>query len=407
MNIISNNIEPKMLDLVKSLKGETSGHYALHFQFSALQEHYRSEFQLRIAVNILNDIFRKDEGGIFVGKDADIFVIYFGKDKILLAKAIFQLRYLFVDDPLANNSNGSENEDFCITYDLALQWRPFYRLCSERMEFATQIEVSHITEEVSNNKILTPTRLANIISELGAIEIGYAIRKQSVCAIKKLSNEKENRQNTKAVFHEVYINISHLRKLLTKDCNLASDKWLFKYLTEELDLCVLDLLLDRPKFYLDKPVSLNLNVKTVLSNSFERFCKKIDELVRTSVVVEINIADVFADMNSFLLAKDKLSKLNCRLCLDGVTNDSFIQIDRGTLGFDLVKLQWNADMKGDLESQENIAFTASIKKCGANRIILCRCDSEYAIEYGNALGISLFQGRYTDRVIDPDSIVIN
>jgi hypothetical protein len=40
-------------------------------------------------------------------------------------------------------------------------------------------------------------------------------------------------------------------------------------------------------------------------------------------------------------------------------------------------------------------------------VILARCDNQDAIYYGQALGISLFQGRYVDSVLDPHSDVVN
>jgi hypothetical protein len=48
-----------------------------------------------------------------------------------------------------------------------------------------------------------------------------------------------------------------------------------------------------------------------------------------------------------------------------------------------------------------------VKRCGANRVILTRCDNRQAVEYGQAFGISLFQGRYLDELIDPTRTVQN
>jgi hypothetical protein len=40
-------------------------------------------------------------------------------------------------------------------------------------------------------------------------------------------------------------------------------------------------------------------------------------------------------------------------------------------------------------------------------VILSRCDSRQSVSYGQALGISLFQGRYLDRMINPQQKVEN
>jgi len=62
MNIITREAEPKLLEIVASLKNDPGSHYGLHFAFSRLLDHYKSDYQLKIALNILNDIFR-DSGG--------------------------------------------------------------------------------------------------------------------------------------------------------------------------------------------------------------------------------------------------------------------------------------------------------------------------------------------------------
>jgi len=61
-----------------------------------------------------------------------------------MEKAIFQLRYLFIDDPLSYNSDGDENSDFCAVYDLGFQWRIFYQLCKEKVG----IKVKKDNEEI-------------------------------------------------------------------------------------------------------------------------------------------------------------------------------------------------------------------------------------------------------------------
>src|SRR5690606_1038125 len=78
------------------------------------------------------DLYKQQEGGIFLCRDADIFVVYKGEDRPLLEKGVFQLRYLFVDDPLAYDTNGDENPDFCRVYDLAFQWHEFHDVCRRK-----------------------------------------------------------------------------------------------------------------------------------------------------------------------------------------------------------------------------------------------------------------------------------
>ena len=72
-----------------------------------------------------------------------------------------------------------------------------------------------------------------------------------------------------------------------------------------------------------------------------------------------------------------------------------------------MKLLWNADMASDLQTIENRDLELAVAACGANRVILCRCDNREAVDYGQALGISLFQGRFLDQLIDPTAKIQN
>jgi hypothetical protein len=53
------------------------------------------------------------------------------------------------------------------------------------------------------------------------------------------------------------------------------------------------------------------------------------------------------------------------------------------------------------------AMMKAVKAIGSNRVILCRCDNRKAIEFGHSLGVSLFQGRFIDGVLNPTSKVEN
>lgn len=417
MNLVNKDVEAKLLELTTNIKGESGDYYGMHFAFSRLLDHYRSEYQLKIAINILSDIFKEVEGSIFLCKDKDIAIVYKGEDRMLLEKAIFQLRYLFVDDPLAYDNEGDENPEFCVVYDLGFQWRNFYQLCKEKVGIKIKKENEPEVQSVrsspvsaqsrtaildggASKTILTPAKLSLIENDLTNADLRLALRRQSVCANIKGAD-------LRPVFEEVYINIPHLKKLLGMDIDLTSNQWLFKYLTQILDGYVLDTLAKRQNEFLASPVSLNMNVETILADKFLKFNSRIDNNLKSSIILEIHVADVFVDMVGFLAAKDMAHELGYRVCIDGLSALSFIQIDRESLGFDLAKLQWNADMRSDLITEQNRRLQEAVQRCGSNRMILCRCDTKNAIDYGQALGISLFQGRYTDSILDPNAKIIN
>ncbi|MDX1949609.1 MAG: hypothetical protein SFT90_03795 [Rickettsiales bacterium] len=405
MRIITNNSEAKLVDFANSSRHSQSDNYAVHFRLSKLTETYKNDFHIKIAVNILNDIFREEIGEIVRMSNLDVFLLYRGADKLLLNKAIFQLRYLFFDDPLSNLPDGRENKEFCETYDLNFQWQQFSSLASKIMSEAMLKELGKDTLTLSEeNSIKQPAvkLFPDIEKEIAETKLDSAIRKQPVCTIKDLINPIP-----KPLYNEIYINIPFLQRMLDTNFKLTSNKWLFNFLTEKLDEKVLEIVSTNPESFLYMPISLNLNLSSVLSKDFAEF-SEIAKDFKSQLVIEITASDVLSDIYSFQKVKDLSQKRNHKICLDGLNNESFLHINRKKLGFDLVKLQWNADVKGDLFSKkENQPVRDAIADAGANRLILCRCDDIHAIEYGHALGISLFQGRYPDRLLNPQSMVIN
>lgn len=403
--------EPKLVELVASIEDEASSWRAVHYRFNRLQEHYRSNYQIKIAVNLINDLLKSHQGGLFVFRDFSLYLVVKDVTKSQLDKVAFQLRYLFADDPLAYDTEGDENPEFCQVYDLGVAYDEFYDVTRRRVVKGAQKAKATAAvvekkpakakeEDGEHPHLLTPARLSTIERDLQNADLSRVMRRQPVCAA--VPNMMVRR-----VFDEFYISIAHLRQLLHANTDLLSNRWLFKYLTQILDLRMLNMLRRNATRHIDRPISLNLNIETLLSDEFTKFDEAIKPSMKVSIVIEIQIADVFSDMAAFLVAKETVQKLGYRVCLDGLTNLSFTQIDRERLGFDLAKLQWNADLDSDLKSRDNKQLAEAVKQCGPNRIILCRCDTRQAVDYGQALGISLFQGRFLDKIIDPTAKVEN
>jgi EAL domain-containing protein (putative c-di-GMP-specific phosphodiesterase class I) len=419
MRIITREPEAHLIELLHLVQENPQGWQSISFGFSRLLEHYRSEYQIKIATNLMNDLLGERDGAIYLCEDATIFVMVRHFPKPLLDKLVFQLRYLFMDDPLAYTMEGEENPEFAVIYDIESQWQDFMDICKRRLVSRvrkTQAEqrtisgatsaamesvgMSHKPVARAPMKLFNASNLASIERDVKDVDLSAAIRRQPVCAAIPDTTMR-------TVFDEMYINISHLRQSMGIEVDLLSNRWLFKYLTQILDNQMLDMIQRNPARFLANPVSLNLNIATLLSNRFAEFDAAIKPSSKVSVVIELQIADVFADMGAFLAAKDTVQKLGYRVCLDGVTELSFPQIDRQRLGFDLIKLIWNADSAKDVSSENNRKLLEAIKSCGANRVILTRCDTRQAVEYGQAMGLTLFQGRYLDSIVNPKAALQN
>jgi len=424
MLLYTKGSEIKLVQQLNELRDEPKGWEAIHFHLSDLLDQYKSDYQIKIAVNLIHDLLRSYNGSIYTLADSSIVVLCHNLEKTLYEKLVFQMRYLYMDDPLAYLENGQENPEFCSRYNLKYDWKEFSEICSARLlqrRQGPQMESPGVPspEEKPTPKLETkpeikpevkPAKkpeksgmvkhLASVEHSLATADLHAAIRRQPVCAV--LPDMSMRR-----VFDELYINITHLRQILKSDVDFLSNRWLFKYLTHALDERMMELIRSNKHRYLGNPISINVNVETLLAPQFSEFDAAIEPAAKVAIVFEIPVIDVFADMTAFNLARSEMQKLGYRICLDGLTVESFSNISREKLGADLIKVQWNADMQSDLASKENAAFKNALQEAGTNRVILCRCDNHSAVQYGQALGISLFQGRYLDSVLNPTAKVEN
>lgn len=407
LQLFARAAEVKLVENLNAIE-DADGWRAIHFHLDKLLEEYRSDYQIKIAINLINDLLKPYEGGIFVLSDRSIVVLADGMDKAIQNKLIFQLRYLYMDDLLAYKENGQENPGFSTSYDLAREWKGFMDFCSQRMAMVVRktppkprtMAVEDAPDQPRGVVDLSVARLVAIEHDLKHVDLSKVLRRQPVCAVMPGASVRK-------VFDEIYLHIAHLRHTLKAEVDFLSNRWLFKYLTHTLDERMLGLIKEDPQHYSAAPISLNLNVETLLSSAFSAFDAALAPVTKVGIVIEIPVVDVFADIIGFSVARDEVQKLGYRVCLDGLTTKSFVQIDRDKLKLDLLKIQWNADAQSDLKTPENQALAQAIAACGARRVILCRCDGKQAVEYGQALGLSLFQGRYIDSLLGPAAAMEN
>jgi hypothetical protein len=414
--------EMKVMQRLSEIRELPIGWQAIHFHLSQLMDEYKNEYQSKIAINLLHDLLKKYDGGIYLLENNDMVILVYKLEKTVQTKLIFQLRYLYMDDPLAYSTDGQENPDLCTVYELKHSFKAFYDIYSRYMstrrknvtplgktlhagdkkagrpgprfsEMADDDYIDDTLEEAEVEKLLAEepevksapkvedaakydvdhklknslSGLTTIESALRHIDLTTAIRKQPVCAV--LPN-----MTVRRVFDELYIFIAQLRQTMGIDSDFFSNRWLFKYVTRILDERVIQIIKQNPKEFLREPISININVETLLSSWFAEFDAAIDPASRIAIIFEVPVVDVYADMAAFTLARQEVQRLGYRVCLDGLTTASFSSINRERLGLDLVKVQWNADVQSDLNSKENKELAEAVQNAGSNRVILCRCD---------------------------------
>lgn len=395
------NQEYLLLDYAQRLDRHREGRRAVHVHLSRLKPQNRREHHLRIAINTLEDFVSAYEGQIFLLGNADIIFVTRGAKLPQLDEAVMRLRYLFSEDPLTMH-DPEEVEGhgrFATFFNIETQYPKFLELCEQvyEEERARQKRLANMAEQTGDTedsrRPLNPEQLGKLEELLGRADLTSVFRRQAVCAMSKDSDEP------KPIFNELYISILDLAKSVLPDVNLAANRWLFQHLTQTLDRRVLKLLAKADDSSLHSSFSVNLNVSTILAPEFLEFDASLRMGGRGTLVIELQIVDIMADFQAFLFARDFAREKGYRICLDGITPELLPFIDRHRMGLDLIKLNSNAvfDQAGPEEKFNRIA--EDVDRVGKGRIILARCDNQRMINTGRKMGITMFQGRYLDQML--------
>ena len=228
---------------------------------------------------------------------------------------------------------------------------------------------------------------------LAQADLSNHVRWQRVCAI-------VGDAPPRPVFTEIYVSIPELRETIAPRIDLTVNRWLFQHFTETLDRRVLSYL-NREGVRTSKDgFSINLNVQTILSETFLRFEQVLAAGTHGTVVLELRLEDVFADLDAYVFARDYVRQRGYRLCIDALDADTLMLVDRARLGADLVKLFWAQDLPARMSTGEGAALAQRLRAGEGSRTVLARCDSPQAVTLGQDLGITMFQGRHVDDLQD-------
>ncbi len=176
---------------------------------------------------------------------------------------------------------------------------------------------------------------------------------------------------------------------------LMADRFLFRHLAARLDRRVLDALAGGG-LTTGLTLHLNLTVPGILSRAFARLAAALPNDAQLGV--EVQFMEAVADLPRFAAACQVLRDAGCRLVLDGVNHGLLSLARPGALDPDLLKLDWSPQM-ATLPGRERRLLAQSVAALGPDRIVLHRAETEAALVWGRAHGISRFQGRHVDAML--------
>jgi len=400
--------EYMLLDFAQRLERHREERRAVHLHLSRLKPQNRRDHHLRIAVNTLEDFVRSYEGQIFTLGSADVVFVCKGVRLAQLDDIVMRMRYMFSEDPL---SSADPDEDghgrFATLYNIESQYDSFLDLCKNlyNQEQIRQRRLQQIATQSGDDlptdtrRPLSPQQLGRLEEVLERADLSSVLRRQSICAFGK--NPKDP---PKPMFRELFVSVADLATTVLPDVDLAANRWLFQHLTQTLDRRVLKMLARAEDTSLHSQISVNLNVHTLLSQEFLEFDSSLRMGSRGTLVVELQMIDILADYPNYLFARDFAREKGYRVCLDGITPETLFYVDRHRMGVDLIKLAsspaFDTVEENDTRLQE---VGEEVARVGKGRVILSRVDNENMIRNGMKLGITLFQGRQVDQILQRGS----
>ncbi len=382
--------EDTLFAYLEQVAGGRSGQRALIFRLSRLHRSHRRDKHLPIVANMLQEVTQQYPGRIFALRNGDVVMISKGITRKAIDETTELLRYLFNDDPLARE--GAEQADFCVTFDLEVNYPQFTAALEEIRESESKKRAErpppvHLAAS-GETGILDSARASELIEAVSRIDLSTMGRRQTVW-------EMVPGKPPQARFDEFFFSIEQVRRAVGENFDLAKDRQLFFYLMRWLDRYMLTTLL-RNNMDLQRPLSVNINLATLLSREFTAFDDQRPTDWRDRIILEIQLADLWSDLPAFLTLSDGLKRRGYQRCLDGVLYKALPFINFRRFDVDYVKMVWD-DALLQLDDATLRDLCAAIADCGRGRIVLTRCGRREAIKVGQAMGIQLFQGWQVDQ----------
>ncbi|MBT3990268.1 MAG: EAL domain-containing protein [Rhodospirillaceae bacterium] len=390
--------ESSLLDHVGRVAHSRSGRFAVQIHLSQLRPHNRKPHHIRIAARSFDSVLNSAESNLYVLSSNDLVLIC--KDVRIedIDLVIDKLCSLFRNDPLTAGGRRRSREEFTSWFDFEIEYDTFLQNVREMAD--GQSGGLGQTEDASAGRglgmgfvgeALDPFSLAKVNDSLNRTRVDDMIQQQPAVIIGADGTER-------ILFQENYLSIAELQRRIAPGYNLISNQWLFQHLTQTVDRRILATLIRDDYETLAEPISINLNIATVLSNDFKRFDEVVAEFTE-KVVIELQQIDVFSDLDNFYYTRNWLKDRGYRVLLDGLNPVSLHYFDPGLLEADFYKVGWGLEFTETESAQEHDDIGEAINKIGAERFIVARAETEESVRWALTFGIRRFQGYFIDELV--------
>lgn len=206
------------------------------------------------------------------------------------------------------------------------------------------------------------------------------------------------------LFRELTFSHAALTRRQAATAALA-DPFLFRHFAAQLDARMLEHVqadldangrLTRPAVRLNLPINLNMTLESIVSPAFARLMQTAQRH-QVRIGIEVSLMEAGADPALMEYARVQLTRAGFLLLLDGVDHIALAMTYPAGLRPDFVKLTWSPRLT-DSPPDTLAAIDGAIERLGPDRIVLQRAEGEEALIWGQARGITRYQGFFLDAV---------
>lgn len=373
---------------IKSLKNKASRYIAIHFYLSRLMPYNRQPHQIRKAYNDINNIFASFQGRSYYLRNDDFVYIIENPSIIQLERCITQFKRYFNSDPLI--ANNIRREQFYSTYTLSNQFDLFLNSISEIEENIALRSAMTLPEDALTStplllegiKVDTLNQVQNILHQS---DLSNHLRRQTICWY-------DGKSPPKPMSQHFYFSLPSLQETLKLNESIEGNMWLFRQFTLSLDRQMLRHIREFLTYKSLASFHVNLSLRTIITSHFQNLIKDYHQ--QKAITFEIDIVDALAHPDVLLFTYNFLKERKAYVCLNGIEAGILDLLKVENLLSDYFKINWSARLKDRLQEFQNF-----VDLVGNERLILHKCDSQGALDFGLNAGIRLFQGNFIDQLL--------
>lgn len=376
----------KLLNLLRSAKGELAGMRLIHMHLSLLKD--KDPSSQTVVRTIVQELATKASYlQSFNLSNGDVIVLYKGLKLSGVTDICQKVEQVFLAKTTLTGANPYKEYSLYSIMELTLNFINVIRFVEE-LQAITSGQVAGETKPP-----ITLEEMAKLERQMQMFDLSPFLFNQGIANLTPGIPTDEEME-----YFELYISIKLLQERLCPNFDITANKWLFNYFTANLDQSVLRALNHGLSFMRGRRIGININLSTVISTGFVKFDERLPIDFRGQVVLEISKGDLIENLSLFNEVVDFAQDRKYRIAVDGLNPFWVTNFDLEYLNADYAKIFWSNDML-EMDPKFEQYFKDRIAEQDRCQFILARCDTISSLVYAKNAGIRMVQGRAVDNIL--------